>query len=201
MNFFTRLIRKNKKSSKTFNIYHEDFADKVEPALDNEGKHFEVDGIKYYRFKQDTFMPYGRYKMLSMFIKQVDLRMTPEIIKGFIEKIEANISGEKGQVNLTKVYEAIMAMKARLALTFEIETVYSYASVVYFDDSENLYDYDKKHNDEKVKRWREANTLDFFYTKPTGELFGLKSISKQDLETYIKVIREVTGQTSEITEP
>ena len=193
--------KKSKKSNKTFNIYHEDFADKVEPALGNEGKHFEVDGIKYYRFKQDTFMPYGRYKMLSMFIKQVDLRMTPEILKGFIDKIEQNISGEKGQVNLTKVYEAIMSMRARLALTFEIETVYQYASVVYFDDSENLYDYDKKHNDEKVSRWREANTLDFFYTKPMGELFGLKSISKQDLETYIKVIKEVTGPTSETIEP
>lgn len=196
-----KFLKRSKKNSKTFNIYHEDFADKVEPALDEEGKHFEVDDIKYYRFKQETFMPYGRYKMLSMFIKQVDLRMTPEILKGFIEKIKTNISGEKGQVNLTKVFEAILAIEARLALTFEIETVYSYASVVYFDDSENLYDYDKKHNDEKVNRWREANTLDFFYMKPMGELFGLRNISKEDLETYIKVIREVTAPTSEITEP
>ena len=195
-----KFLRRNKKSSKTFNIYHEDFADKVEPALDNEDRHFEVDGVKYYRFKQDTFMPYGRYKMLSMFIKMVDLRMTPEIMMGFIEKIKTNISGEKGQVNLTKVFEAVLSMEARLKLTFEVETVYQYASVVYFDDTENLYDYDKKHNEEKTKRWMEANTLDFFYMKPMGELFNLKTISKQDLETYIKVIKEVTAPTSEITE-
>lgn len=192
--------KNKKKNPKTFNIYHEDFVDKVEPALDNEGKHFEVEGIKYYRFKQDTMMPYGRYKMQSMFIKQVDLRMTPQIIAGYIEKIEQNISGEKGAVNLTKVYEAIMAMKARLALTFEIETVYSYASVVYFDETENLYDYDKKTNEQKIARWREANTIDFFYMRPMSELFGLKNISKQDLEAYIKIIKEVTAPTSEITE-
>lgn len=194
-------FKKKKKSPKTYNIYHEDFSDKVEPALDNDGKQFEVDGIKYYRFKTDTYMPYGRYKMQTMFIKQVDLNMTPKILSGFIEKIEHNISGEKGQVNLTKVYEAIMAIKARLALTFEIETVYSYASVVYFDDSENLYEYDKKTNDAKIARWREANTIDFFYMRPTSELFGLKNISKTDLEDYIKIIREVTSQTSETTEP
>lgn len=193
-------IFQKKKSNKTFNIYHEDFSDKVEPALDNEGKQFEVDGIKYYRFKQDSFMPYGRYKMLTMFIKQVDLRMTPDILSGYIDKIEKNISGEKGQVNLTKIWEALMAMKARLALTFEIETVYSYASVVYFDETENLYDYDKKTNDAKIARWREANTIDFFYSRPTNELFNLKNISKTDLEGYIKIINEVTSQTSETTE-
>lgn len=193
--------KKNKKNPKTFNIYHEDFSDKVEPAIDNEGKQLEVDGIKYYRFKQDTSMPWGRYKMQSMFIKQVDLNMTKAVLKAFIDKIEANISGEKGAVNLTKVYEAIMSMKARLALTFEIETAHSYASVVYFDDTENLYDYDKKHNEEKIKRWMEANTVDFFYTRPMSELFGLKDISKQDLEDYIKIIKEVTSMTSETIEP
>lgn len=192
--------KKNKKNPKTFNIYHEAFSDKVEPATDDKGKHFEVNGIKYYRFKQDTFMPYGRYKMLEMFIKQVDLRMTPQILNGFVDKIEKNISGEKGVVNLNKAYEACMSIKARLALTFEIETVYSYASVVYFDDTENLYDYDKKTNDAKIAGWREANTIDFFYVRPTSELFGLKSISKQDLEAYIKTINEITSLTSETTE-
>lgn len=196
-----KFLKRSKKSPKTFNIYHEDFADKVEPATDNEGRHFEVDGVKYYRFKQDSFMPYGRYKMMSMFIKQVDLRMTPQILMGYVDKIKSNISGEKGVVNLTKVYEALMAMEARLKLTFEIETVYSYASVVYFDDTENLYDYDKKTNDAKIARWREANTIDFFYMRPMSELFDLKSISKQDLEDYIKIIREVTSPTSEIIEP
>lgn len=188
---------KKKRSVKTFNIYHEEFADKVEPATDKDGKQLEVGGIKYYRFKQDTSMPYSRYKMLTMFIKMVDLRMTPQVLSGFIDKIENNISGEKGQINLTKVWEALMAMKARLALTFETETVYNYASVVYFDDTENLYEYDKKINDAKIVRWREANTIDFFYMRPMSELLGLSSISKQDLENYINIIEEITNPTSE----
>lgn len=191
--------KSSKRNPKLYNIYHEEFASKVEPAIDHEGRQFEVNGVKYWRFKQDTFMPYGRYKMLSMFIKQVDLRMTPEILSSFIEKIEKNISGELGAVNLTKVYETVMTIKARLALTFEIETVYSYASVVYFDDTENLFEYDKKTNDEKISRWREANTIDFFYIRPMSELFGLKDTSRTDLETYIKVIREITDLTSETT--
>lgn len=196
------LWKKNKKNPKTFNIYHEDFADKVEPVIDDTGKHFEVKGVKYYRFKQDTFMPYGRYKMLIMFIKMVDLRMTAKLLSAYLDKIEQNISGEKGQVNLTKVYEAIMSMRARLALDFESETVYQYASVIYFDDNENLYDYDKKANEIKIARWREADlVVNFFYMKPMDELFGLRNISKQDLADYTKITEEIIAQTSETTEP
>lgn len=201
MNWIKKLFKKEKPIPKTFNVHHPDLCDKVEPATDKDGKQFEVDGVKYWRFKQDSFMPYGRYKMLTMFIKQVDLRMTPDVMKGYLEKIEKNISGERGNVNLTKVYECVMSMKARLALTFEIETVYSYASVVYFDETENLYEYDKTINDKKIARWREANTVDFFYMRPMEELFGLRNISKQDLEDYIKIIKEVTSQTSETIEP
>lgn len=195
-------FKKKKRNPKTFNIYHEDFADKVEPVLDDIGKHFEVNGVKYYRFKQDSLMPYGRYKMLIMFIKMVDLRMTAKLLGEYIDKIEQNISGEKGQVNLTKVYEVIMSIRARLALTFESETVYNYASVVYFDDTENLYDYDKKLNDIKIARWREADlVVNFFYMKPISELFNLKSTSKEDLKDYTKIMEEVIAQTSETTEP
>ena len=72
--------------------------------------------------------------------------------------------------------------------------------MVYFNENENLYDYDKKTNEQKISSWREANSVDFFYMRPMGELFGLRNISKQDLEAYIKVIQEVTSQTSDTTE-
>lgn len=174
-----------KKKQGLNNVYSDDFAPKVEKA-------FKADGVQYYSFKKDTDMPYGRYKFLITFIKQVDLRMTDVILRKYLDKIDDNISGKGGRdIDLTKVYQTIQDMRSRLELMFETETVLDYASVVYFDDTENLTSYDLKHNKSKKDGWREANTLDFFYTKPTAELFGLKDISKTDLEGYLALQREL----------
>lgn len=179
-----RILNFFKKKNNNFNVYHPDFSDKVEKA-------FVADGVQYWAFKKDTTMPYGRYKYMITFVKQVDLRMTGEILAKYIEKIEQHISGERGTVNLVKVAQVLEAIKSRLALTFELETTYDYASVVYFDDTENLYSYDVEYNKKKKNRWREANTLDFFYTKPMSELFGLSDISKTDLENFLAVQPEI----------
>lgn len=184
-----------KPKNKTFNVYHPDFAQNVEKA-------FVSKGIQYWCFKKDTTIPYGRYKFMLTFIKQVDLRMSGAILSKYIEKIEQHISGERGTVNIVKVAQLLEAMKSRLALTFEIETTYEYASVVYFDDTENLYEYDVQYNKKKMSRWREANTLDFFYTRPMSELFGLKDISKTDLESFLAVQQEIIKDpTLEMQEP
>lgn len=185
-----------RRKSKNFTVHHPDFYDKVEKA-------FITDGVQYYSFKKDTEMPYGRYKYMLTFIKQVDLRMTDNILTKFLDKIEDNISGRGGRdIDLTKVFQSIQDMRSRLALTFEWETTLDYASVVYFDRSENLMTYDVKHNKVKKDRWREANTLDFFYTKPMSELFGLKDTSEEDLIGYLALQKElIKDPTLEIQEP
>lgn len=173
-----------RKKIKPGNVHSPEFADKVEKA-------FTSRGIQYYCFKSDTIIPYGRYMFMETFIKQAELCMTKPILEAYLDKIESYINGEKGTINLTKVLQQILSMRSRLALTFEIETAYNYASVVYFDQNEDLNDYDVKYNNEKKDRWREDNVVDFFYTRPMAELFGLSSISKTNLEDYIRVQREI----------
>lgn len=174
------------------NVFSIDFKDKVEEA-------FTSNGITYYRFKSETTMPYGRYKFLETFIKQVDLRLTGKGLSAYLDRMESYINGEKGTVNLTKVIETILNIRSRLALTFEWETTYDYASAVYFDQNENLYEYDVQYNKLKKQRWREANATDFFYTRPMSELFGLSSLSRTDLEDYIRAQQEIlANQTSDM---
>lgn len=182
---FLKIFRRKKIRKGTIN--DPDFADKVEPATDEEGKQFEVDGVKYYRFKKDTVMPYGRYMYLETFIKQVDLRLDSRLLEKFLDQLENSISGEKGSINLTKAYQVILNMKSRLKLTFETETIHDYASVIYFDETEDLYTYDTAHNREKIKRWREADAVDFFYIRPMSELLHLKDTSKEDLINYLNL--------------
>jgi hypothetical protein len=173
------------------NIYHADFVDKVEPADDDKGKQFTVEGVKYWRFKKDTIMPWGRYMMLQTFERQVELGINRKLLEKYIQVIEENISGEKGTINLTNVHKMVTNIKSRIALAFTSDTVYDYASAVYFDETENLNEYNMAHNKEKIARWREAGAIDFFYMRPVSELLNLKDISPTDLTDFIRVQGEL----------
>lgn len=173
---------RNKKPQ--FNINHPDIADKIEFA-------FKFQGKKYYRFKNEYEMPTGRYKWVMNYLREVDLRMDIVTIKEFMKRLKGYLDGSKGSVNLHEAYKIISNMESRLNLAFEPEGVRRLASVSYFDDSESLDGYDMKHNQEKIKAWREANFLDFFLMTPIGELLKISNISIGSLEDYIQTATQV----------
>lgn len=179
-----------KKIRKDFhNIDHPDFQGKVEIA-------FESNKVDYYRFKQDTQIPYGRYQIIQSFLLEYDIRMTSKLFKDFIAAIETQLDGSRGNVNLSKCFELIQKMKARAELAFAPEQAYNLASIIYFDDTEDLYTYDKGHNDKKIAHWKEAGELSFFYMRPLAELLGLNSFSEEGLTNYIS---EATGILKNLT--
>lgn len=167
------------KAKKGFTIHHPNFASQIEPA-------FKIKGKQYYRFKQDTKLPYSRYQVLQSFLLSYELKMDGELFKLYLDQIENALNGSKGAINLGKAFELIEKMKARAALAFDPSHAYNIASVVYFDDSEDLYKYDAGLNQEKIRTWREAGQLDFFYTRPISELLGLNNFSEKDLADYIR---------------
>jgi hypothetical protein len=92
-------------------------------------------------------------------------------------------------------------MESRMVQAFEVDTTYSLASVIYFDETEDLYSYDREYNKKKVAAWKEARAVDFFYTRPMKELLGLSDTSPEDLRQYIdqqtELLRGLTSETPE----
>lgn len=189
MNVFTRLFRK-----KDFpNVYHPDFRDKVEKA-------FVSRGVQYYRMKKDTQIPYGRYKRMQEFMLEYDLRMKLETFIAYLADLKKNLFGAVGTVNLENAFKVISKMEARAHLAFSPQQAYNLATIVYFDDNENLYGYDEDHNKKKVKSWMEDKKVDFFYTRPLDELLNLSGYSEAALIDYIQVSGEIIESlTSDIT--
>jgi hypothetical protein len=111
------------------------------------------------------------------------------------------IQGTPGKVDFITLIRTIGQMESRIELGFEAETTYRLASVHYFDDTEDLYTYDKTHNDVKIALWKEAKAVDFFYTRPMSELLGLINSSPEDLQTFIEqqtaLLKELTIETPE----
>lgn len=183
INWFKSLFKKKPKDP-PYNIHHPDLAGKYELA-------FECKGVKYYRAIKDYILPVGRYKWIDATLNEVDIRMTLPVLKGFIEELKKSLNVTNGQIRLDKAFQTIYSMETRCNLAFEPETVKRLASVVYFDETEDLRDYDQEYGQKKIAIWEKAGTYDFFLTKPIGELLNLSNISEESLKTYIQKAGEI----------
>src|SRR5690349_12219217 len=139
-----KLFTKKQKKA-LYNIHHPDMAGNVEFA-------FECKGIKYYRATKDFILPTGRYKWVDATLSEVDIRMTLPTLRAYIGKLKKYLDGSNG-INLGEAWKIIYAMETRCELAFEPETVRRLASVTYFDETEDLRDYDQEYAQKKIKFW------------------------------------------------
>lgn len=181
---------KPKGDPKIHNIYNPDYAGKIDFS-------FESNGIKYYSFKADTDMRYGRYVILQTFLQEYYLRTDLETLKSNIKSLKKflnpTLKDGKGQLELGRALELLDIMEQQSEIAFEPETVYRLASCLYFDDQELLTCYDKEHNDKKIASWKEANTVDFFFDKLFQELTNLKVTSREGLLNYLEKVPDLLG--------
>ena len=163
------------------NLYHPVFAGQIEEAFKSKS------GTQYYRFSKEIMMPYGRYQMVQTYFLEYELRLSHKLFKQYIQTIKDFVNMGK----LDKVLETILKMEARAELAFTPDQAYNLASIVYFDEIEDLYKYDIGYNKKKISHWKEDGDLGFFFTSPLDELLGLKNFSEQDLADYIKTAGQI----------
>lgn len=188
----TKLKAHFKRDKDKTNLYHPNFYEFIEKAENDErGLNLKVNGVQYYRFKKEISMPWGRYMYLQTFLSEAALRMSTDLLKKYMENLTKILNGNKGVIELGKAFQIIGQIQSRCELAFETETTYRLASVLYFDDTEDLYSYDKAYNDLKIQSWKEAKTLDFFYMMPMTVYLNLSDLSPQDLQTFIERSGEI----------
>jgi hypothetical protein len=171
-------VKPPKKTLPEFNIHHPDIAPNIEIA-------FECGGVKYYRFKEGEFkIPVGRHKFVEAYLHQAEMRMDVDTLNRYLDEIDKNLDVGK----LSKVAVASYAIRSRAKMGFEPETIERLASVVYFDDTEDLTDYKPEYGTHKIDLWKKKDFLGFFLTRPIDELYGLKGISEESLKNYIQQI-------------
>lgn len=176
-----RFWRKPKANESLHNIHHSIFSGQIEEAFKSK------QGIQYYRFAKEITMPYGRYQMVQTYFLEYELRLSYKLFKQYIQTIKDFVNVGK----LDKILETTLKMEARGELAFSPDQAYNLASIVYFDETEDLYKYDMAYNKKKIAHWKEDGDLGFFFTSPLDELLGLKNFSEQDLADYIKVADQI----------
>lgn len=194
MTIFKNLFS-TQKAELPYNMHHPELANQVEFA-------FECKGKKYYRMAHEFRLPAGRYKFLDAYLREHEMRMTLPMLETYLDKIEAILNGKAGTIKLSDIAVTVHNMRTHTKLAFLPETIYRLSSVTYFDDSEDLRDYDKTHGEKKIKDWLADGKLAFFLTRPIVELLNLEGISLERLQTYINQQEEIIKDlTSEVSTP
>lgn len=187
-------IFKKKRKDPPFNIHHPDLQDKIEFAFECGPT---LNKRKFYRMKADVNetnefrLPTGRYKWIDAFLAEVNLRMTSEMLQMYLNELEKHLDGGKGVINLSKAFQVIYAMRTRVNLGFDPNLIKTLASIVYFEETEDLSDYDKTYCDKKIKYWERYDCYDFFLTRPIAELCNLNGSSVHALKTYIQTAEQL----------
>lgn len=179
--------RKAKSIAKpSFNIHHEEVRHKIEKA-------FKAGNVQYYKFIDEHQIPAGRYKYIYSALKEADLRMDMPTLKNYIQTLKDILNGgsKKNQINVGDIWKIVYNMETRAELAFEPAAIERLASVIYFDDTEDLSTYNRNHGQEKIKHWTKNNVKDFFLTRPISELFGTSGISLTSLEEYIETTSQI----------
>jgi hypothetical protein len=172
-----------------FNMNHPDLAPQVEFA-------FECGGKEFYRMAHEFRLPTGRYKFLDAFLIEHELRMTPKMFHDYLDRIENQINGRGGVIEISKIAVTVHNMRTHANLLFVPDTIKKLASVVYFDETEDLRDYDADYAKKKIALWETDEQYAFFLKRPIVELLNLEGISVTSLQTYIQ---SAQGQIEELT--
>jgi hypothetical protein len=156
---FKNLFKKNKTNIR--NCHHIDFANLVEPAFIGHGVH--SDKTQYYRFKgnSELDMIAGRYNTAIKFFYEMNMRMSSEDLKFYLEKIEGAINSN--EVRLSEIAKWVSVIKDRTQLLIDNKTAHKLASASYFDEHESLDGYDFQYNLKKIKAWEEGGDYSFFF--------------------------------------
>jgi hypothetical protein len=189
MKWFNNLF-KSKKAKPLYNIHHPEVAHKITPA-------FKAGGIQYYMFGApegqtgEFNMPVGRYKFIDSALHEAELRMDLKTLTAYIDVLEKNLNPSNGQINIGKAFQVIWAMRTRTNLGFDPQLIKRLASIVYFDETEDLTDFNEQYGRQKVLLWDKHECLDFFLTRPIKELCSLKDISQESLKNYLREVEEL----------
>lgn len=148
---------------------------------------------KYYEFADSNMAPCYRFFSAMEYYNELTMRCDKDYLKAFCNAILDTYKVKPGEaIDIGKIPQLALQTLERLELIMEPESVYKYASVVIFDESEDPYAYDFKYNKEvKIPRWKALGIPGFFLSTPVKKLFPHLDLSAKDLEAYLKIVTEI----------
>jgi hypothetical protein len=154
---------------------------------------FEIGGTVYYQTSDIAKTSCLRGLTAISFYQELQMRCDREYLLAATEAMHNILHNPNGnKIDVFKLDTIVQQLRERLTWAVDIETVYKLASVVYFDDTEDPDYYDAPYNEEKIKKWKEAEGVNaFFLRKPISDLIPFLSLSEIDIASYSQIQEQV----------
>jgi len=169
---------------------------KKKPKVDHAIEHsFTIRSIGYFRFKDISKIKCIRAFHVGDFYNELAMRCDRDYLIKHCETMEKVLSNPK-QINIGYLAQLNMQLKERLDMIYETDLVYKIASVIFFDETEDPYDYDDKHAKDKIAIFKNhtKENSSFFFDTLFKSLIDTNDLSDQDLQTYMEVGQQMTRQ-------
>lgn len=154
---------------------------------------FESGGIKYYQFQDIFQLCHSRAFRAMEVYEEAQMRTTKEMLQIHIDAVDKILTGEK--IDIYALKKLNDQLKERVEMVIASDTVWKLASVVFFDETENPYDYDYRYGIEKIKLWKkEKDVANFFLNTPINKLLPYLNMSESDLRIYMSVGEAMTRE-------
>lgn len=154
-------------------------------------KVFSIEGVNYYQFKDISKIKCQRALTVNDFYNELTMRATRDFLIKHTEAVEKLLNSTK--IDIYKINTLNNQLKERLEMIYETEIIYKIASVVYFTNDENPYDYDDILGREKIELFKSKGTS-FFFETLFKNLIGSVDLSDKDLAIYMTVGSQITTE-------
>ena len=154
-------------------------------------KAFSYQGKDYYTFDDIFSMPSIRGLQALDFYEEFTMRCTKDYLVRFTEAMETVLSNNK-KIDLIKLATLVKHLQERLKMIPVSDHIYKIASVIFFDDSENPYHFDREYNKKKIELWKkDPEVLSFFLQTPLRDLIPYLDSQGASLHTYSGIVKEL----------
>lgn len=145
---------------------------------------FTYRGRTYYMFDNIFEIPSIRGLMALDYYEEFEMRCTKEYLQKFTQAMEVILSDTK-KLNLIHLATLVKHLQERLVMIPVPDHILKLASVIFFDDSENPYYYDRAYCQKKISLWKQdPEVLSFFFANAIERLNTLFGFARNKF-TYV----------------
>jgi hypothetical protein len=141
-----------------------------------------IDGVQYYEFVNIADMPQNRMVHFNYMREEMVMGIDRELQLKFIDQLKK--ANEERDSNL--IGATLYMFEDTLKNLTTIESHYNMASLVYFDDKEDISSYDSDYNERKIKAFKAIKDKSFFFTTLLQKSLNISfSHLEQDMQDYL----------------
>lgn len=128
---------------------------------------FASGGVKYFKFVNEFKIPYSRAMAACDIYRELQDMTDSKYHKSAYNTIVEYLRQGKNDLAAIVCHNTL----ERMDNICNVDLMYKLASVLYFDASENPYNYDYEYAERKIKKWKKDDKIDAFFLKtPLSDL-------------------------------